>query len=594
MASSTIDSSSLYGEETIADMGSACSKLVLTSEEQIAKLDEGNSALRRMVEMMATELKELKGVTVRKRIRFADSNDDKDKGLEGSSASAPVTSHIPSSGVYSYAGSSGGATSQMMNIGGQSYTGSSGGASRLLPPPPVNSPSSYGQLPSTANPFTLMTPISFTTPRARPSVSNVGGAVTMGSGGGPQVGTTTPLTHIPINCLNNTLGMSSGSIATPWTYGVVPAKPISEGFRQRTPGLKIPKYTYNGDIQLFLERMEIYFKSAGTSNSQKAELLLGALDDLSLNTVLKQKRVGLDIESYLALKAFLEKRFISAETGCTARLNFRVITQQPNEKPEEYYTKLIGLAKDAYPTLATETINELVLHKFCDGIADPTIRLKLLEHDPKNSDDAVSYCSKLLKLRNYAAALENNSSTIAKGTLNSAQLAESFRVAAVNANESSRSDSYRPKLYKSRFTSSGRPICNFCDEAGHIERNCWRKNDQNESNQRGRNVDTKSKSYNGGWNHDNGYKGGSRRESISDRNRDWRDSRKNCSNRISSRDQARSNRQDREARGDRNRDNYRHRTNHRHNSAERHYENRRESPNDEDIITLSPQRLLTR
>jgi hypothetical protein len=516
MASSTIDSSSLYGEETIADMGSACSKLALTSEEQIAKLDEENSALRRMVEMMATELKELKGVTVRKRIRFADSNDDKDKGLEGSSASAPVTSHIPSSGVYSYAGSSGGATSQMMNIGGQSYTGSSGGASRLLPPPPVNSPSSYGQLPSTANPFTLMTPISFTTPRARPSVSNVGGAVTMGSVGGPQVGTTTP------------------PIATPWTYGVAQAKPISEGFRQRTPGLKIPKYTYNGDIQLFLERMEIYFKSAAVSNSQKAELLLGALDDLSLNAVLKQKRVGLDIESYLALKAFLEKRFMSAETGCTARLNFRVITQQPNEKPEEYYTKLIGLAKDAYPTLATETINELVLHKFCDGIADPTVRLKLLEHDPKNPDDAVSYCSKLLKLRNYAAALENNSNTTAKGTLNSAQLAESFRVAAVNANESSRSDSYRPKLYKSRFTSSGRPICNFCDEAGHIERNCWRKNDQNESNQRGRNVDTKSKSYNRGWNHDNGYKSGSRRESISDRDRDWRDSRKNRNDRISS------------------------------------------------------------
>jgi hypothetical protein len=211
------------------------------------------------------------------------------------------------------------------------------------------------------------------------------------------------------------------------------------------------------------------------SNSQKAELLLGALDDLSLNAVLKQKRVGLDIESYLALKAFLEKRFISAETGCTARLNFRVITQQPNEKPEEYYTKLIGLAKDAYPTLAAETINELVLHKFCDGIADPTIRLKLLEHDPKNPDDAVSYCSKLLKLRNYAAALENNSNTTAKGTLNSAQLAETFRVGAVNANESNRSDSSRPKLYKSRFTSSGRPICNFCDEAGHIERNCWRK-----------------------------------------------------------------------------------------------------------------------
>jgi hypothetical protein len=77
------------------------------------------------------------------------------------------------------------------------------------------------------------------------------------------------------------------------------------------------------------------------------------------------------------------------------------------------------------------------------------------------------------------------------------------------------------------------------------------------------------------------YKSGSRRESISDRDRDWRDSRKNRNDRISSRDQARNNSQDKDARGDRNRDNYRH------DSAERYYENRRESPNDGDKYTES-------
>jgi hypothetical protein len=50
MASKIIDSSSLYEEETIADMGSTYSnsKLALNSEEQIAKLDEESSALRRV------------------------------------------------------------------------------------------------------------------------------------------------------------------------------------------------------------------------------------------------------------------------------------------------------------------------------------------------------------------------------------------------------------------------------------------------------------------------------------------------------------------------------------------------------------------
>jgi hypothetical protein len=273
MATSNIESSALYEDDTIADMGSKCSKLAQTPEEENAKLDEENRMLRKTIEMMAIELKELKGVTMRKRLRFADSDvDDKDEGLEGASASAPVTSHIPYTGVYSYAGSSGGVTSQDMNIGGQGYAGSSGGAPWLPPPPPPNSPSSYGQPPSTTKPFTLMTPISFTTPRARPSVSSMGGAVAMSSVGGPMVGSSMSLTH-PTN-YNNTVMMSNGSsfstgpsvyssVPTPWTYGSAPAEPTSEGFKQRTPGLKIPKYTYNGDIQLFLERMEIYFKSAG-------------------------------------------------------------------------------------------------------------------------------------------------------------------------------------------------------------------------------------------------------------------------------------------------------------------------------------------
>jgi predicted aspartyl protease len=308
-----------------------------------------------------------------------------------------------------------------------------------------------------------------------------------------------------------------------------------EGYRQRTPGLKIPTYTHNGDIQLFLERMEIYFSAAGTRDTQKANLVLSALDDLSLNAVLKQKQVGLNIESYEALKVFLEKRFVSPESGCTARLNFRVVTQQANERPEDFYTKLLGIAKEAYPTMTAETVNELVLHKFCDSIADPTIRLKLLEHDPKNTDDAVSYCSKLIKLRHYAAALENNSTTTTNSALNSAQLSGSYNVAVVDANESRQGDSYRPQSHKFRYTSSGFPICNFCNKEGHIERNCWRKKDQYGSNHfwRNINIDGNSKPFN----------------------------------------------RDRNAGDERDRNNYHHYSDVKYTNAERYHENRSTSPN---------------
>ncbi len=56
------------------------------------------------------------------------------------------------------------------------------------------------------------------------------------------------------------------------------------------PGLRIPAYTYNSDVALFLERMEIYFISANTRDDQKIPIILGALDDLTLNAVLKEKR----------------------------------------------------------------------------------------------------------------------------------------------------------------------------------------------------------------------------------------------------------------------------------------------------------------
>lgn len=47
---------------------------------------------------------------------------------------------------------------------------------------------------------------------------------------------------------------------------------------------------------------------------------------------------------------------MNAWTGFTARLIIWVTAQQPNEieNHEDYYTKLVGLANIAYPTLATE------------------------------------------------------------------------------------------------------------------------------------------------------------------------------------------------------------------------------------------------
>ncbi len=213
---------------------------------------------------------------------------------------------------------------------------------------------------------------------------------------------------------------------------------------------------------------------------------MGALDDLILNAVLKEKKVGRTFNDYDSLKTYLSKRFLSGETGCTARLNFRVISQQANESPDDYLTKLLGLAKDGYDKLNGETITELVLQKFCDGIRDPTIRLKLLEHDPQTLEDALAQVKTLQKLKSYSEALEidkgrNNSS-------NTASDAANVKVAAVNwkgnyerpfnRGNSNFNNKNGPTPVKYRCTSSGKPICNYCGGVNHLERNCFKKHRQ--------------------------------------------------------------------------------------------------------------------
>jgi hypothetical protein len=176
--------------------------------------------------------------------------------------------------------------------------------------------------------------------------------------------------------------------------------------KKNTPGLKIPKFTYNGDISLFLERMELYFDSARVADDEKTKIVLGALDDLSLNAVIKEKQVGRTFPDYQALKTYLNQRFRSIETGCAARLNFRTSKQKPGQTPDDYLTTLLGLAKDGYDDLPGNTISQLVKEKFIEGLEDSAIRIKALEKDPKTIEDALALVKTLVKLKSYSEALD--------------------------------------------------------------------------------------------------------------------------------------------------------------------------------------------
>jgi predicted aspartyl protease len=155
-------------------------------------------------------------------------------------------------------------------------------------------------------------------------------------------------------------------------------------------------------------------------------------------------------------------------------------------------------------------------------------------------------------------------------------------------------DSNRPQPYKFRYTSSGRPICNFCHGAGHIQRNCWHRNNQKGFDRRSRSNNQDNRSRSRDWDRGNKYRNDRRGGSSSDRNRGNRNYRDNSSDRNSSRnrsnggsrergrensDRARSSSRDsRDGRDDRDNDNYRRHPDSRDNSAERNNGKRGRSP----------------
>ena len=269
----------------------------------------------------------------------------------------------------------------------------------------------------------------------------------------------------------------------------------------------ISKIIKNNDFQKYNGNSERGFWTY-LENLQKAQSIYNLTDDqmialsLALATESAYDWIKRHIESneeisWKTLYEQLQKKFIISDKEDT-KWKLRNLKQDKGESLLSFSERIFKMAEIAYTSeeLSKDLVKKQLVTIFIEGLENDKIADKLTRKKPETIDAAMVIAARelghesLVKLRKRTPenntsifAIESKENEIIK-TLKS--LTEKMGELVISSKvEQEKSD--KTPTTKMEFTPEGRPICFFCKKAGHIQKNCFSKNNQynfrNQNNQ---------------------------------------------------------------------------------------------------------------
>ena len=183
--------------------------------------------------------------------------------------------------------------------------------------------------------------------------------------------------------------------------------------------------------------------------------------------------------NYEAIKNSLIERFSPADMRRSAYSNLAGRKQGKRESVNEFASAIQRLVFRSFPSGVDNEIIEMTAREhFILGLRYDLMR-RVTMADPKSFSDAIRIALREESLEaNYAPEKVN-----AVDTQKNDQMTEVIGLLGKllkNNDVSERNFNYRkgnPRNSgtRNKFTREGRPVCNFCNRPGHVERNCWKK-----------------------------------------------------------------------------------------------------------------------
>ena len=170
---------------------------------------------------------------------------------------------------------------------------------------------------------------------------------------------------------------------------LVVATPDTMRMSQRPP----MRFSSGADLELWLKRFELYARQTSIPDAQWSRELISLLEDEPFRVVVQLAL--LESTDYSTVVETLRHQFSAKGNELEWQHRLQTRTQGSGEQLVEYAGALRVLADKAYPSWSSEQRQEVLRNQFIQGIASPSVQLRLMRDMPGTLDDALKLAIQL-------------------------------------------------------------------------------------------------------------------------------------------------------------------------------------------------------
>ena len=153
------------------------------------------------------------------------------------------------------------------------------------------------------------------------------------------------------------------------------------------------RFAKGADFNLWVKRLELYFREAKVPDNKRGEELVALLEDDAFRVVSQSGFVSGDGVEYEEVKKCLQEQY--APKGVELEWQ-RKLHSAHQERPEtllEFSGRLRMLADKAYPSWSAERRLEMAREQFIHGVISPSVQMRLLRKQPESLEAALALAS---------------------------------------------------------------------------------------------------------------------------------------------------------------------------------------------------------